>query len=282
MTRVCAFALAALLGSAPGALAQLNVPPPEAAFSYDQMLNQQIPLDLLFRDEAGHEVRLGDAFGKRPVVLALVQFRCRMLCTQVLNGLLETLRGMPGDAGDQFEVVVVSFDPREKPDLARDKKAAYVEAYGREHTAKGWHFLTGEQEAITALTETVGFRYAYNPQGDVFAHPSGLVVSTPEGKPSKYFYGIKYPVGDLQQAIDAATVRRIGRPVKPLDRVLLLCYDYDPATGTFVANVMKAVRLGGALTVLVIGGALFIAWRRERRLSRSSFDASGNPLATLD
>jgi protein SCO1/2 len=269
MMRSLGFAIITGLCLAPMARAQLNLASPAAAFSYDQMLNEQVPLDIPLRDESGRDVELGGFFGKRPVVFALVQYRCGMLCTQVLNGLVETLRGLPGDAGDSFEVVIVSFDSREKPDLARAKKSAYVEAYGRPHAADGWHFLTGDQDAIDRLTQAVGFRYAYSPQEDRYAHPSGLIVLTPGGKPSKYFYGIAYDRKELQAALDTARGGAIGRPVKPLQRVLLLCYDYDPTTGQFVGNVMKAVRLGGILTVLAIGGSLFVAWRRERRKARN-------------
>jgi len=258
-----------VLGPAPAtASAQPSLSSPESSYSYEQRLNVAVPPDLEFTDESGQPVKLGDYFGKRPVVFVLAQYRCAMLCNQVLNGLVEGLRGLPDDAGDKFEVLIVSFDPREKPELAAAKKAGYVADYGRPGADKGWHFLTGEQASIDLLTDTVGFRYGYSQPQDRFAHPTGVVVLTPSGKISRYFYGIDFPSADLGKAIDAAGAEQIGRPVPAYARVLLLCYDYDPKSGSYSLNVMNAVRLAGALTVVVIAVCLVLGWLRERRASR--------------
>lgn len=268
-TRIPSLALQAcapvLLLVAGAAAAQPSVQGPDGTFTYDQRLNVPVPPDLAFRDEAGRDVKLGDYFGKRPVVLVLAQYRCPMLCNQVLNGLNEALRGIPDDAGEVYDVLVVSFDAREKPNLAAAKKASYVEDYGRPGAETGFHFLTGDQPSIDLLTDTVGFRYAYSKPNDRFAHPTGVLVLTPSGKISKYFYGIYYQSADLGKAITDAGAEKIGRPVPTYARVLLLCYDYDPKTGSFSLNVMNAVRLAGALTVALIGGGILLAWLRERR-----------------
>ena len=240
------------LAAAATASAQPTAQGPDATFTYDQRLSVPVPPDLAFRDESGRDVTLGDYFGKRPIVFVLAQYRCPMLCNQVLNGLNEALRGLPGNAGEQYDVLVVSFDAREKPELAAAKKASYVADYGRPGADGGFHFLTGDQPSIDLLTDTVGFRYAYSKPTDRFAHPTGIVVLTPSGKISRYFYGISFPPAELGKAIADAGAERIGRPVPTYARVLLLCYDYDPKTGSLTLNVLNAVRLGGAVTVAVI------------------------------
>jgi protein SCO1/2 len=231
----------------------------------DQRLNEQIPLDLVFRDEAGRTVRLGDYFDEKPVILVLAYYRCPMLCNQVLNGLVDSLRGIPFDMGGQFRVVTVSFDAREQPAQAAAKKANYVASYGRPGTEGGWHFLTGEQESIDRLTWAVGFRYAYDPKQDQFAHASGIMVLTPKGKIARYFYGIQYPSRDLRLGLVEASEEKIGSPV---DQVLLLCYHYDPATGKYTLAVMGLVRLCGALTLVVLGTFLGRSWYRDWRTQR--------------
>jgi protein SCO1/2 len=257
-----------LLFAAATASAQPSVQGPEGTFSYDQRLNVPLPPQLAFRDETGRDVTLGDYFGKRPIVFVLAQYRCPMLCNQVLNGLNTVLRGLPEDAGDGYDVLVVSFDAREKPDLAAAKKRSYLEAYGRTGGENGFHFLTGDQPSIDLLTDTVGFRYAYSKPTDRFAHPTGVVVLTPSGKISKYFYGITYDSAALGQAIREAGAERIGRPVPTYLQALLLCYDYDPKSGSYTLNVLNAVRLAGALTVVFIAGAIAVACVRERRARR--------------
>jgi protein SCO1/2 len=275
MKRLALYAFAALLGANALVLAQPNVTSPVSAYSYEQRMGTQVPPDLTFLDETGKEVRLGDYFVNRPIILVIVQFRCRMLCTEVLNGLVEALRGMPGEPGDQFEMLAISFDARETPELATEKKANYLEAYGRPHTAAGWHFLTGNQDAIDALTEATGFRYEYSPKQDIFAHPTGLVVLTPHGRVSAYLDGIAFKPSELEQCLARAAAEEISPPTPAYHRVLLLCYDYDPSTGGYALNVMRAVRLGGITTVAVLGSVVFLAWLRSRRASRDPLTTAG-------
>ncbi len=228
----------------------------------EQRLNEPVPLDLVFRDETGRDVRLGDYFGKRPVILVLAYYKCPMLCNQVLNGLLGSLQKLAFDAGSQFEVVTVSFDPRETAPLAAAKKATYVEQYGRPGAGAGWHFLTGEEAAIRRLAIAVGFRYVYDPKLDQFAHASGIMVLTPSGKLARYFYGIDYKPRDLRLGLVEASANQIGSPA---DRLLLLCYHYDPTTGEYSAAVMGSLRVAGLLTLLALAVFFYILWRRAGR-----------------
>lgn len=228
-----------------------------------QRLGAPLPLDLSFRDEDGRTVRLGDYFGKKPVVLVLAYYNCPMLCTQVLNGLLSAMRVLSLDAGRDFEVVTVSFDPRDTPADAAAKKKPYVERYGRPGAAAGWHFLTGENAAIAGLSEAVGFRYAWDERTNQFAHGSAIFVAAPDGRLSRYLFGIEYAPRDLRLALIEASAGRIGTPV--LDHVLLFCYRYDPATGKYGAVVMNMVRLGGVAAVLILTAFLTIMWRRDHR-----------------
>lgn len=237
----------------PGLLGKIDI---------DQHLDRQLPLDLPFVDENGKQVRLGDYFGKRPVVMALAYYECPMLCTQVLNGLVTALRVMNFEPGREFDVVVVSFNPREGPGLASQKKASYLERYGRPHTAGGWHFLTGQQPAIDALTDALGFRYAYDETIKQYAHGAAIEVLTPKGHISKYFYGIEFSARDLRLGLIEASDERIGTPV---DDFLLFCYHYDPATGKYGASVLRLVRLGGIVTILAFLSFLTVSLRRERR-----------------
>lgn len=229
--------------------------------AYEQRLDAQLPLDAPFRDESGRPVRLGDYFTGRPVVLALVYYDCPMLCTQVLNGLVASLRVLSFEAGREFDVVAVSFDPREKPELAAAKRRSYLERYGRSGVENGWHFLTGDEQAITRLTSAVGFRYVYDKETSQFAHPAGITVVTPAGRLARYFFGIEYAPRDLRFALVEASDGRIGSPV---DQVLLYCYHYNPATGKYGLVTMRLVRLGGILTVLALGMFIVLMQRRER------------------
>ena len=240
----------------------------------DQRLDTQIPLDLPFVDENGRDVKLGDYFGKRPIILALVYYECPMLCTQVLNGLVTTLGVMNFEPNREFDVVAVSFNPREGPGLASQKKAAYVERYGRPHTAPGWHFLTGTQASIARLTDAVGFRYEYDPEIKQFAHGAAIEVLTPRGVLSKYFYGIEYSARDLRLGLIEASEERIGSAI---DDVLLFCYHYDPATGKYGAAVLRLVRLGAVATVVVFLSFLTVSLRRERAAEAS--DSGHGPRA---
>jgi protein SCO1/2 len=232
----------------------------------DQRLNHQVPLDLPFTDENGRSVTLGDYFGKRPVILALVYYECPMLCTQVLNGLVTALGVMTFEPGKEFEVVAVSFNPREGPGLASQKKANYVERYGRPHTAAGWHFLTGSEDSIQKLTDAVGFRYAYDERIKQYAHGAAIEVLTPKGVLSRYFYGIEYSPRDIRLGLIEASDERIGTAI---DDVLLFCYHYDPATGKYGAAVLRLVRAGAILTVVAFLTFLTVALRRERAEGRA-------------
>jgi protein SCO1 len=227
----------------------------------DQKLGEQVPLHLPFRDETGKTVELGQYFGQRPVILSLVYFNCPMLCTQVLNGQEASMKGLPMDAGNQFEAVTVSIDPSDRPVLASVKKQMYTGMYGRADAARGWHFLTGDEAQIKQLANAVGFRYAYDPDSKQFAHASVIMVLTPDGKVSKYFYGIQYSPRDLRLGLVEASARKIGTPV---DSILLFCYHYDPHTGKYGLLISRLIQAGGALTVLAIGLTMLILFRRER------------------
>ena len=228
---------------------------------YDQRLGEQVPLDLVFRDETGRPVPLRSLFRGRAVVLSLVYYQCPMLCTLTLNGLASALSVLTFDVGKDFDVVTVSFEPKETPPLAAAKKKAYLERYRRPGASEGWHFLTGEAAAIASLTRAVGFRYVWDAETRQYAHPAGLVVLTPDGRIARYMYGVEYAPRDLRLALVEASQRRIGNPV---DTVLLYCYQYDPTRGRYAASVLGLVRLGGILTVLGLGSFVLISLRRER------------------
>jgi protein SCO1/2 len=226
----------------------------------EQRLNEQLPLDAEFRDESGRTVRLGEYFTNRPAILVLAYYDCPMLCTQVLNGVVGSLKAVPFEAGKDFAVVVVSFDPRETPALAAAKKEEYMRRYNRAGAGAGWHFLTGDEANIKRLTEAVGFKYHYDEATKQFAHASGIMVATPQGKLSHYFYGIEYAPKDLRLSLVEASANRIGSPV---DQLLLYCYHYDPTTGKYGLIIMNVARVAGALTVVGIL-ALLIFLRRPR------------------
>jgi len=231
----------------------------------EQRLGATVPLDSLLLDEAGQPVRLGRYFGKRPVVLVLAYYNCPMLCTQVLNGTLAAMRAISFDAGREYEVVTVSFDPRDKPRDAAAKKAPYVKEYGRPGAAEGWHFLTGSAASIERITEAVGFRYRWDESRGQFAHASAIYVLTPEGRVSRYFFGIEYAPRDLRLGLIEASNRKIGTPV---DEILLYCYHYDPAAGKYGAVVMNMVRFAGAAAVLALSTFLAVMWRRDAKRDR--------------
>lgn len=263
---LCPVSLLLIFGAA-RAKADTSVPQALRDVGFDQRLNEQVPPDLCFRDESGRTVRLGDYFGHRPIILVLAYYKCPMLCTQVLNGLVRCLLDVPLVMGKDYEVVTVSFDPRETPDLAAAKRATYLERYGRPGSAGGWHFLTGDEEPIKRLTKAVGFRYRYDAVNDQYAHASGIMVLTPEGRISRYFYDVSFSPRDVRLGLVEASDNKIGSPV---DQILLFCFHYDPAEGKYGATVMNFVRLGGALTLLSIGGMLFILWRQERRRTQQT------------
>jgi protein SCO1/2 len=229
----------------------------------DQRLNEKIPLDLPFSDETGRTVELGQYFGKKPVVLALVYYECPMLCTMILNGILKSLNALKFNVGDEFDVITVSFDPSETANLAADKKRAYMLQYDRPNAENGWHFLTGDQSSIDALTEAVGFRYEYDPQTEQFVHASGIMVLTPDGTLSRYFYGVEYSPRDLRLGLIEASENKIGSPV---DQILLYCYHYDPSTGKYGLVIMNVIRVLGTATVLLLGTFMVIMFRRDRKV----------------
>lgn len=227
----------------------------------DQHLNTQLPLDAHFIDENGRDIALGQLFGKRPVILALVYYECPMLCNQVLNGLTRTLRVTSLNAGTDFDVVVVSFDPNEGTKLAGAKKAAYVSRYGRPGTEAGWHFLTGTEPNIKRLTSAAGFRYQWQADTQQWAHTAGVMVVTPKGVLSRYFYGIEFGTRDLRLGLVEASNEKIGTLA---DQALLLCYRYDPMKGSYGLMTMRLIQIGAVLTLIALGSYITIMLRRER------------------
>jgi protein SCO1/2 len=237
-------------------------PPPPPAAGIDQRLGAKVPLHIPFKDEAGRRVSLADCTGGKPTVLVLAYYRCPMLCTQVLNGLLSALRAIPDNAGDAFNVVVVSIDPREKPPLAAVKKANYVAEYGRPGAEAGWHFLTGDPLAIASLADAVGFRYEYDPKTEQYAHGSGIMIVAPDGTLSRYLLGVRFEPRDLRLALTEASAGKVGSPA---DQLLLLCYRYDPSTGTYTFGILRAVKWFSGVAVLGIFGLVgVLAWRHRR------------------
>lgn len=228
----------------------------------EQRIGEQVPLDLAFTDSDGRAVRLGDLVTDRPVVLSLVYYECPMLCTQVLNGLLASLKAISLDVGDGFDVVTVSFDPDEGPDLAAKKKASYIESYGREGAAAGWHFLTGTEASIAAITEAVGFHYVYQEDVDQFAHGSAVMVLTPGGVVSQYHFGIEYAPRDLRLGIVEASNGELGSLV---DQVLLYCFHYDPTVGKYGLVILNVVRIAGGLTVGILAFGILFMLKKERK-----------------
>lgn len=247
--------------SAPGTPAMAPLPILKEV-RIDQKLDASIPLDVPFTDEQGRDVTLGDYFGTRPVVLALVYYECPMLCTQVLNGLFSSMEPVKIDAGRDFDLVVVSFDPGETPAMALAKKAGYVKHYQRPTADAGIHFLTGRQASIDRLADAVGFRYVYDEAIDQYAHPAAITVLTAQGKVSKYLYGVEFAPLDFRFAVTAAGEGQIGTLV---DQALLYCFHYDPATGKYSLAIMSFVRIGAVLTMVGLGAFLFVNLRRDRR-----------------
>lgn len=255
--------------------APVSVPPPGMAATeqlpilkdagLDPKLNSQLPLDLPLVDEHGRDVNLGDYFGKKPVVLVLAYYDCPMLCSLVLNGAVGALQTLSFDAGKEFEFVVVSFDSGETPVQALSKKRAYLPRYGRPRGEAGFHFLTGRESSITRLTAAVGFKYAYDASSQQFAHPALVTVLTPAGRISRYLYGIDFPPSDLRLALVEAAGGRIGTPI---DRALLYCYHYDPATGRYGIAILGVVRIGGIAVLAALGLFVVTTVRRERRQAR--------------
>ncbi len=269
-----ALALAQVASPARAATETADVRPPALReVGIDQRLGERVPLDAAFVDDAGRTVTLGDYFeGEKPVVLVMTYFECPMLCTLVLNGLTKTLKTMSFEPGKEFDVVAVSFDPRDTPETAAKKKAVYLKDYGREATAAGWHFLTGDQTAIERVATAVGFRYRWVPEEKQFAHAAAVMVATPDGRLSRYFYGVEYAPRDLRLGLVEASDHKIGSAV---DALLLFCYQYDPATGKYGAIALNLVRAGGVATVLAIGLFMTVMFRREAVAERRRRSAAG-------
>jgi len=239
-----------------------QVPAALREIGFDQNIDQRVPLDVTFRDERGATVRLGDYFGKRPVVLVFAYYDCPMLCTQVINGLSSALGVLSLTPGQDFEIVTVSFNPADTPASASAKKAMYLERYKREGADTSWHFLTGDPPSIERLTKAAGFRYVWDATTKQFAHPSGIIVLTADGRLARYLFGIEYGPRDLRYAIVEASDGRVGNAA---DALLLYCYHYDPMSGRYGFVVMRALRLAGIVTVLALGGFVFLMLRREKR-----------------
>jgi protein SCO1/2 len=269
-----------LLSLAPGAIRadETDAPPILREVELRQKLDSQVPLDLQFRDENGQTVTLADCMAGKTTILVLAYFRCPKLCTQVLNDLVAGLRGVPWRIGDEFNIVTVSFDDRETPEMAAAKKKSYVESYGRPGADKGWHFLTGRQQPILRLANAVGFQFRYDPKNDLFAHPTCIMILTPEGKVSRYLLRLRDSnqpepfTRDLRLGLVEASEHKIGAPV---DSVMLFCFRYDPETGKYTMTALNLVRAAGALTVVVLASLLFWMWRREGRKNKPGAPATG-------
>lgn len=246
-------------------------PPMLRDVGIDQLLNNQVPLDLEFRDETGRTVKLAEYFNGKPVVLSLVYFNCPQLCTQVLTALLGTYKTLPMQPGKEFVSLSVSFDPSETPELAAAKKAEYLKRLNRPGVEQGWHFLTGAAPAIQALTKSVGFRYAWDPVTKQYAHGSGIMILTPEGKVSRYMYGIgtsplggppEYPPRDLRLSLLDASGGKIGSLA---DQVILYCYTYDPTRGTYGLVMSRLLKIFGAMTIVTLGALLLFLRHKEKQ-----------------
>jgi protein SCO1/2 len=247
-------------------------PPRLENVGIEQHLNAQVPPELTFRDDTGKIVKLGDYYGRKPLILNLVYYNCTMLCGEALAGLASAMRLVKFDVGNEFELITVSFDPRETPEMAAAKKKDYVGRYGRANAAAGWHFLTGQPDSINALTKAVGFQYQYDPKSNQYAHATAIMVLTPQGRISRYFYGVDFPPKDLRMGLVEASQGKIGNAV---DAVLLYCYHYNPETGKYGAMVANILRLAAAATILIMGIFLFILWRLELSVPRRALPGGG-------
>lgn len=275
--RTAALGLIVFLMQVPLAVSQTSTKRVVQQVGIDQRLNQQLPLDLAFRDERGKAVTLRDYFHGKPVILTLVYYRCPMLCTQVLNGVLESSQAVSLTIGKDYDILSISIDPQETPAMAAKKKKRYVDSYYRPGAQTGWHFLTGRRSSIERLAKAVGFRYVHDATTNQYAHASGIFVLTPAGRISRYFYGIDYPPQDLRLGLVEASENRIGTVA---DQFLLLCYHYDPATGKYGFIIGNAIRAAGLATMLTLGCFLWLMMRHERRrtrreATRGTGDASG-------
>jgi len=273
--------LVGLLVVVPASIAQETPGSITDRVAFDQKLGNQVPLDAVFRDESGRTVRLGKYFEKKPVILNLVYYNCPLLCTQVLNSLTRSLRPLSMSIGKDFDVVTVSIDPTEDAILASQKKEAYLRRYDRPgpESEAGWHFLTGDTPAIEALAKSVGFKYSFNPRTKLYAHAAGIVILSPTGVISRYFYGLDYPAKDVQFVLKEAAGGKVGSPIS---RVLLLCYDFDSATGKYTLSILRVLRFAGISTALAVATFMAIMFRRDRRGALSeSLGNAGSGTADL-
>ena len=249
-----------------------DMPGPLKDVGFDQNLGKSLPLDTLFFDDQGREVRLGDYFGERPVILTFVYYDCPMLCPMVLNGVAKSLGVLSFDVGQEFDVVAISIDPNETPEMAAGVKQTTVKRYGREETADGWHFLTGSEQAVRQVTDTAGFRYAYLPETGEFAHASGMIVVTPEGTLAQYLYGLDFAPRHVQLALVEASSNQIGSVV---DQLLLYCFRYDPKLGKYTVMITRILRLAGVLFILGLALFLWIMRRRDLAAARQTVATLG-------
>jgi protein SCO1 len=275
------FGMAALL-TACGALHAQTIPgnvSPSAAtlppvledVGFEPPLNGQMPLEVHFRDETGRDVQLREFFGRKPVVLAFVYYSCPMLCDQIQMGVVGTLRMLSFNPGRDYEVVFISFDSRDTQQTAAEKKNAALARFRRPETVSGWHFLTGSKGSIEAVTHAANFRFRFDEKSNLFAHASGVMILTADGRISRYFYGVEYPGRDMRLGLVDASHGRIGTPI---DHVLLFCYHYDPSSATYSASILRIIRLGGILTVVSIVGGIWILRRREIRADRKKLQGA--------
>ncbi len=254
--------MAFLAGAAISAKAQTTGPDVAGNVALEQHLDEQLPLDLTFRDEAGRTVKLGDYFGEKPVLLVLAYYRCPSLCGEVLNGIVRALRPSKYRIGKEFNVLTVSINPFETAELAREKKESYITSYNHPEAADGWHFLTGDEPQIRALAKAVGFKYVYDEKSGQYAHPAGIMIATPKGKLSRYFYGVEYSTRDIEYGLIESTSERIGTLA---DEITVLCFQYDPMTGKYGFAIMRAVQIGGVTTILGLGWFIYRSLRKERK-----------------
>jgi len=275
-------ALALLLAATAGALhaqtipsnvgpAASTMPPALQNVGFEPPLNGQMPLDLPFRDETGREVQLRQFFGQKPVVLAFVYYSCPMLCDQIQMGVVGSLRMISFNPGRDYEVVFISFDAHDTPEMAAAKKKVALGHFRRPETESGWHFLTGSQESIEAATRAANFQFRFDAKSNLFAHASGVLILTPDGRISRYFYGVEYPGRDMRLGLVDASAGKIGSPI---DHVLLFCYHYDPSSATYSASILRIIRLGGVLTILCIVGGILIFRRRELRAAQTKLQGA--------
>jgi len=255
--------------SAPAALAAAPLKSPQDAIlqqvKIDQKIGDPLPLDAAFKDSTGRDVRLGDYFKDKPVIVTMVYYECPMLCTLVLNGLVRALRPLSLSIGKDFEVVTVSFNPKEGPELAAAKKKSYLDSYRRDGGGAGWHFLTGDEHSIHRLTDALGFHYAFDPERGEYAHGAAIMLATPDGHIARYFFGVEYPSNDVRLALVEASAGTVGTVV---DQLLLLCYHYDPSTGRYTALTLGTLRVGGLITLMGLVGFIGFMTRRERTARR--------------